>query len=236
MRCVADDAIYAEHSLHSIPHRMRVRRILSEIRSLSLRDVSYADIGCGGGSITQRIVEVLQPARAVAYDPNPGLIEDANRLFPGISFRVGSLTQTSWSGEMYGLVTCLETLEHVGDLERAVDNLLRMTAQVLFITVPIEIGLLGTAKFVGKTILGRKPLTDEHTGSSWAYLQALASGGDLAQFRTHMKGDHWISHTGFDYRRIDAILESRRVSFVARNRGWNRFYRILAQKSDGSRP
>jgi SAM-dependent methyltransferase len=226
--CVADDAIYTEHTLHSVPHRIRVFQVLSEIRNMSLKDFSYADVGCGGGSITQRIVQASYPARAVGYDANSDLIYAASRLFPQISFRVWSLSEEPL-GEIYDLVTCLETLEHVDDLERALNNLVRMTAGILLITVPIEIGLLGLAKFAVKAMLGRKPLTHEHAGSPFAYLKALATGADVSRFRVHMKGNHWVSHTGFNYRKIDAYLESRCLRFLARNRGWNRFYRISIQ-------
>jgi trans-aconitate methyltransferase len=230
--CVADDAIYTARTLHTIPHRIRVLQVLSEIRKMSLKGFSYADVGCGGGSITQRIVEASSPVKTVAYDANPDLINAASRLFPAISFRVWSLCENKPPNDTYDLVTCLETLEHVDNLKCALDNLLQMTARVLLITVPIEIGFIGSAKFVAKAVLGRKPLTDEHAGSPLAYLKALVTGSDISVFRVHLKGNHWMSHTGFDYRRIDACFESQRVNFVARNRGWNRFYRV--SKSKGS--
>jgi SAM-dependent methyltransferase len=228
--CVADDAIYTRRTLHSIPHRIRVWQVLSEIRSLSLTIDSYADVGCGGGSITQRVVEAACPAKTVGYDVNPDLLDAASRLFPQISFRVWNLSEKRPLDGTYDLVTCLETLEHVEDLEGALNNLLGMTAGILVITVPVEIGLFGLAKFVAKAVLGRKPLTDEHAGSPFAYLRVLATGGDISSFRVHIKGNYWVSHTGFDYRRIDAFLESQQVNFVARNRGWNRFYRVSIER------
>lgn len=136
------------------------------------------------------------------------------------------MTRSDSSGETYDLVTCLETLEHIEDFQGALTNLLKITAGTLLVTVPIELGLLGAAKFATKAVLGRRPLGDEHSGSPSAYLKTLLAGGDISHFRVRSNGGHWVSHTGFDYRRIDAFLESRHVNFVARNRGWNRFYRI----------
>jgi len=228
--CVADDAIYTGHNLQNVPHRIRVLQVLSEIRKMSLKDFSYADVGCGGGSITQRIVEASCPASSVGYDANSELIDAASRLFPLVSFRLWDLSGNQLPSEKYDLVTCLETLEHVDDLEGALDKLVQITAGTLLITVPIEIGPLGLAKFVGKTILGRKPLTDEHAGKPLAYVRALITGGDISPFRIHMKGTHWASHTGFDYRRIDAALKLRDLSFTAKNRGWNRFYRVSVDR------
>ena len=226
MSCVADDAIYTGHNLQNVPHRLRVLQVLSEIRRMSLQDFSYADVGCGGGSITQRIVEACCPARAVGYDANSDLIDAASRLFPQVSFRVWDLSGKQLLPERYDLVTCLETLEHVDDLEGALDKLIAITSGTLLITVPIEIGPLGLVKFIGKLILGKKPLTDEHRGTPFAYVKTLTTGGDISRFRIRMKDTHWLSHTGFDYRRIDASLKLRGLNFTASNRGWNRFYRV----------
>lgn len=142
-----------------------------------------------------------------------------------------SVTEKALPGEKYDLVTCLETLEHVEDLESALNNLLSMTASILFITVPIEVGLIGIAKFLAKWILGGKTLTEEHSGSSVSYLSALIMGSDISGFRTKSNNGHWVHHTGFDYRKIDRFLESQGVKFVAKNRGWNRFYKIMRGQS-----
>lgn len=231
---VADDSIYTGHSLHTIPHRIRVRLVISDLRNLALRNFSYADVGCGGGSITRRIVEAIRPSRAAWFDSNAELIDAASKLFPDISFRVWNLTGPAPFVETYDLVTCLETLEHIEDFQRALTNLLDMSAGILFITVPIELGLLGAAKFATKAILGRRPLGDEHSGSAWDYLKTVLSGGDVSCFRVRSSAGHWVSHTGFDYRRIDAFLGSRQVIVVARNRGWNRFYRISVHPKEST--
>lgn len=47
-RRTADDIIYTGHNLHSIPHRIRIRQVISEIRKLSFPGFSLADVGCGG--------------------------------------------------------------------------------------------------------------------------------------------------------------------------------------------
>jgi trans-aconitate methyltransferase len=223
---VADDSIYTSCSMHSLPHRVRVRQVISELRAVAPKNCSYADVGCGGGSITQRIVTAIRPSRSAGYDSNPELIDAAAKLFPDISFRLWNLTTNYLAAETYDLVTCLETLEHIEDYESALSNLLKITAGMLLITVPIELGLLGAAKFSAKAMLGRKPLSPEHSGSSLAYLRALLTGGDISHFRVRSDHGFFFSHTGFDYRKIDNFLESQHVDFEARNRGWNRFYRV----------
>jgi 2-polyprenyl-3-methyl-5-hydroxy-6-metoxy-1,4-benzoquinol methylase len=226
MKRVADDDIYTSCSVHSVPHRIRAKQVVSRLRKIAPKGVTYADVGCGGGSITQQIVEAIRPSRAVGYDCNADLLRDAAKLFSEISFRCWNLTGKDVPAETYDLVTCLETLEHVEDLKSGLSNLLKLTAGRLLITVPIELGLLGMAKFAAKTVLGRQPLGAEHCGTSLEYVKALLRGGDISRFRVRSNNGFWVSHTGFDYRKIDNLLASQGVKFVATNRGWNRFYQI----------
>ena len=220
-----DDLIYTSHALRTIPHRIRVRQVIAELRGMVSGEFTYADVGCGGGSITHRIVREVHPAKAFAFDCNTGLIDFASRIFPGISFHVWDLTKPNLRNGSYDLVTCLETLEHVEDLKAALRNLLAMTRKSLLITVPIELGVLGAAKFSAKAVMG-KALTEEHSGSRADYLRTLLTGGDISRFRVRSHNGRWLSHSGFDYRQIDRALESHGVNFVAKNRGWNRFYRV----------
>jgi trans-aconitate methyltransferase len=229
---VADDAIYTGFSLHTLPHRIRVRQVIRELRAVAPKGACYADVGCGGGSITERIREAIQPAHAAGYDSNSDLIETAAKIFPEISFRVWDLTQTSVPERTYDLVTCLETLEHIEDYQAALSNLLRISSGTLLITVPIELGLLGAAKFAAKALLGKKPLAEEHLGSTWGYLKATLSKGDISRFRVSSKNGFFVSHTGFDYRKIDLFLKTSGIGFIATNRGWNRFY--LVRRSIGN--
>lgn len=131
--------------------------------------------------------------------------------------------------EKFDVVTCLETAEHLPDLGSALSRILAITSKFLLITVPIEIGAVGIGKVVAKTLLGREVIGKERTGSRWQYLNRLLSGGDISSFRTNCHAGYWMSHTGFDYRRLDQYLHSLGVKFRATNRGWNRFYLIRPQ-------
>lgn len=135
----------------------------------------------------------------------------------------------------FDLVTCLETLEHVGDVQRALAALLRMTAKLLLITVPIEVGAIGIAKFAAKTILLRSTFNDELQGSRLLYFSSLLSGSRISQFRRPLS--HFSLHTGFDYRELEELLLSRKLCFEAGTHGWNRFYLIQSNASSpGKKP
>ncbi len=90
-------------------------------------------------------------------------------------------------------------------------------------TVPIEIGAIGTLKFLVKTLVYRYSLEELPGNISWKeYFCVLIKGGRISQFRDIRKG--WGTHFGFDYRDIDSLLELHSVRFRAVNKGTSRFY------------
>ena len=220
------DSIYTEYRLHTLPHRWRIRRIIRLLKRLCPSVRSYADVGCGDGFVTAQIADALQRKRCIGYDFNPEVLGLGKQRFPEITFRCWNFAKEPPHGEKYELVTCLETLEHVSDLKEAVRNLISITERYLVITVPVEIGPTGLAKFITKTFLGRETLSAEHQGSRLNYFCRLISGAAISHFRRHPENGHWRLHTGFDYRELDAIFNSEELKFRGYNRIWNRFYVI----------
>src|SRR5215469_11801488 len=106
------DSIYTEHSLHSLPHRWRVRQIIRLLKQLCPNIDSYADVGCGDGFVTAQIASGLQPKRCIGYDFNPEVLDLGKQRFPEISFRNWNFAKDPLPAEKHLLVTCLETLEH----------------------------------------------------------------------------------------------------------------------------
>lgn len=229
LRMSTTDSIYTDHSLHSLPHRWRIRQIVRLLKQVCANPSSYADVGCGDGFVTSQIARELRPQRCVGYDFNPEVLELGKQCSPEISFRYWNFATESLAGEKYELVTCLETLEHVSDMKGAVKNLLSITERYLLVTVPVEIGLLGLAKFSAKTLLGREIFSIEHQGSRLDYLCSLVSGAPISHFRRHPENGHWKLHTGFDYRELNDIFRCEKISFHDYNRVWNRFYVIEQQ-------
>jgi SAM-dependent methyltransferase len=228
-----DDAIYTCFGLQSLPHRIRIRQVISALRRLCFPGFTMADVGCGGGYVTEKLVSALRPGKAAGFDFNRDLISRASEMFPNISFHVWDVTRQRPPVEKYDIVTCLETLEHVLDYEVAISRILAITSKFLLITVPIEIGAVGIAKFAGKAAFGRDVITEEHVGSRYSYFRQLVSKGDISAFRKNCHAGHWLSHTGFDYRKIDEFLNFQSVKFNAKNRGWNRFYLIAPESRSG---
>jgi 2-polyprenyl-3-methyl-5-hydroxy-6-metoxy-1,4-benzoquinol methylase len=219
---------YKDRSLKNYPHRQRLKEIYAiiEREGLIYRDgITYSDIGCNDGYITNLIAKRLHAAAVYGFCHSEK-IEIGREKYPHIHFNHMELNEPADAGQ-YDFVTCFETLEHVGDLEMALDNLIRTTVKggILLITVPIEIGFKGVIKFIAKTIFYHYTL-DELPGERlfFKYLISLLSRGDISTFRNKRLG--WGTHFGFDYRTIDRYLESRGISYRAKNKVTTRFYII----------
>jgi SAM-dependent methyltransferase len=225
----ADHSLTYQGGIRNLPHRRRLRAIVAELERGGVRtSASFADVGCSNGYITALIRDALTPARTVGLDPVELNLERGRRAHPGIEFRTIDLNCPLPAGhEAFDLVTCFETLEHVGRLEQAVANLLQLTRPggTLLITVPIESGPRGLAKFLIKVAL-RYPLTElpPRPHRFWAYLGALVRNDSLAPFRDERDG--WGTHFGFDWREVERVLIDRRAQFHAWNDLTTRFIRV----------
>ncbi len=218
---------YRIWSLRNLPHQVRFRRILTICDSAFLNRSTYADFGCSNGYLTDIIARRYEFDSASGYDSNAANVNVARSKYGNVTFHTCDLILPTTLQQRYDAVSCFETLEHVGDPDAALQNLLAVTAKggVLVISVPIEIGAIGLLKFSVKMALGYS--LDELTsapGARWRYLWHLLRG-KVAQYRV-IRREGWGTHFGFDYRRIDAGLKALQVTFKASNYGTTRFYVI----------
>ena len=222
--------IYKGGSLKNWPHRRRLKEIESIVcREKTGRhgDLTYADVGCGTGFLTRMVADRLEPAEVHGFDHSEHL-EIAREKNPSYIFEFLELNDPADVGR-FDFVTCFETIEHVGNPASALNNLLGMTKKggTLLLTVPIETGPVGLAKFLVKTIFFKYRLDElSYTNKKLygKYLWSLLSFGDIGKFRDERFG--WGTHFGFDYRLVDDFLKSRKVDFRARNVTTTRFYVI----------
>ena len=134
--------IYMDRSLKNWPHRQRLKEIPSVIRREGLaenRDLAYADFGCGTGFVTNIVADVLKHAKVHGFDHSEHL-EVAKEKYPSFEFGFFELNEQSDIGN-FDFVSCFETLEHVGNFETALSNVLNATIKggTLLLTAHIEI-------------------------------------------------------------------------------------------------
>jgi len=203
---------FDSRGIRAFPHRLRLGRLLRQMGRYDFSTGSYADVGCGDGYVTSQVMRVTRATGCSAMDSDADLLRDGEKSYLDIHFTQLNLNQETKAGTPYDFVTCFETLEHVMNLPVAVKNLLGFTKPggTLLLTVPIEIGAIGTAKFVAKTVLWGDRLTEAFAprpNMYRQYLKALVLDNGIHEFREPGNPlGYWPGHWGFDYRRVDALL------------------------------
>ena len=222
------DLTYTDGKLKNLPHRFRLKSIFRVIEKEGLKtkkDLTYADIGCSNGFLTNLVARYVNPSMTMGFGHGEEQLEKGREKFPHIEFDFFELNEPTDVGK-FDFVSCFETLEHVGDLDVAIENLINTTTHgggTLLITVPIEVGLIGTFKFLLKTKFYKYNL-DELPGENlyFRYLKTLLANGDLSAFRDDRNG--WGTHFGFDYRLVTEKLSALNVDFQSFKKGTTKFY------------
>ena len=199
------EAMYRRHNLVSAFHRRRLAAIYKVFEAHVPNTArTWADFGCASGYL----IEWLQPRtskrfrRIVGFDHNPDLVRLGNeKRIPQCEFRFHEMNRDSGTAERFDLVTCFETLEHVGNIPAAVYNLYNHCKQggLIVVTMPVETGWVGLAKFAARALVRRNPY-----GSFFAkkrirsYVWRLVTNGPIQDFREPSHG--YGPHLGFDFR------------------------------------
>jgi len=114
---------YKVKSVRNAPHISRLKNILSFLDSNpNICGKSYCDVGCSNGYITNIIMKRYRLSDVVGFDHSKDNLKVARKLYSAISFRNIDLNHSIVSNKKFNLVTCFETLEHVGNVECAQEH------------------------------------------------------------------------------------------------------------------
>lgn len=209
----AHEATYKHWSLTSLVHRVRLRSILRLFADTGMTNGKWADFGCSNGYIIQ-VVSSRFPGMFSAihgYDHSEPLLEMARaKKLSNVEFLQVDLNQPVPAAKRYDVVSCFETLEHVGNLPEAFANLFAHVTRggLLLIAVPVEVGSIGALKYLGRMIVRRRPYAGFFSNRTayLGYLRALILDDDLSRFRKPARSG-WGPHLGFDYRQLRDYIE-----------------------------
>jgi ubiquinone/menaquinone biosynthesis C-methylase UbiE len=130
-------------STSCIARYMVTKSILNTLNKYAFK--TFADIG-GAEGYTANLVKKLFNARVISTDLSENACEMAKKIFD-IQAIPADIHKLPFSDQEFEIVLCSETIEHVTDYKKAISELLRITKNVLVITVPHE-----TEEIVAKNI------------------------------------------------------------------------------------
>lgn len=201
---------YKEFRIKNIPHMLRKRIIIRHLPRVFGEPINrFIDVGCSNGYLTNLISLHSEASNVLGLDHNESNLAVASKAYPAITFRsidLNAVLPSSLSGlDGVDLITCFETLEHVGDPSQALHTLRDMgqDGTIVFVTVPIESGFIGLIKFTLKTVLYRYSMAELNLSFAQkvSYFRDLCLGRRLAKYRDKRSG--WGTHFGFEYREIE---------------------------------
>jgi 2-polyprenyl-3-methyl-5-hydroxy-6-metoxy-1,4-benzoquinol methylase len=223
---------YRHFSLRNIPHIARLRSIEKAVEKFQQHSVDrYYDVGCSNGYITHRVAKLLSAKKVTGWDHSEENLRNAAEQYPDYEFEYINLNVHRQITTTADFVTCFETIEHVGDIQAAIDNIDQMTSEkgIILYTVPIESGYLGSLKYLLKTKIFGYTLDEvtQDRNKSKQYEKSLFRGEDISIYRDDRDG--WGTHFGFDYRSLEKILVAKYKNINRWTVGTSRF--ILIKKS-----
>lgn len=101
---------------------------------------SVLDVGCGEGVVTERWARRLGAGRVVGLDlDDPGLRAHwSTRTRPNLEFLAGQAGELPFRRDEFDLVAAIESLEHVPDPARTLEEMARVARRHLLVSVPRE--------------------------------------------------------------------------------------------------
>lgn len=135
-------------STSCIARYMVTKSILNAINKYNFK--TFIDIG-GAEGYTANLVRKLFNAQVKSTDLSENACKMANTIF-GIDAIHADIHNLPFENNEFDVILCSETIEHVTDYKKAITELLRITKNVLIITVPHE-----SEEMVAQTIKDKVP-------------------------------------------------------------------------------
>lgn len=117
----------------------RFRSTLDDLLALAAPD-SVLDVGCGEGVLTEAWARRLSEGRVVGLDlEDEGLRSEwAARTRPNLQFVAGEAAALPFDADEFALVAAIESLEHVSEPRRVLDEMSRVARSHVLVSVPRE--------------------------------------------------------------------------------------------------
>ena len=111
--------IFPENIEKDDPRVQAILKFLGDIEGKKILDV-----GCGKGRFSKILVD--KKAVVTGIDLSDKLLEVAKKNIEDVNFVIGSTTNLKFQDNLFDCIICIETLEHVPDTKKAVEEMLRV--------------------------------------------------------------------------------------------------------------
>lgn len=129
------------HSANKIEKKLMDNFFAKIIRILNGRRINpkaILEAGCGEGHVTGYLANLFKDAKIKGFDVSETVIEKAKNNFPEIEFEKNNIYKTGEDDGKFDLVVACEVLEHLEKPEKALEELRRVSAKYILISVPRE--------------------------------------------------------------------------------------------------
>lgn len=149
-----------------------------------LAGISYQTVleaGCGEGHVSNFLYKNKKGVQFDAFDVSEKVIRQAQKDYPHIHFRTGSIYDIDCEDNTYDLVVASEVLEHLEEPQKALEELFRVSKKYVFISVPNEPiwRILNMLRGKYWRNLGNTPGHVNHWGKH-TFMEQFVSGGGVA--------------------------------------------------------
>ena len=128
-----------------------------------LAPTSVLDVGCGEGVVTERLAQLLAPAKVLGVDAAEHLSEEwGARSAPNLSFAAGSAYDLPFADGSFDLVCAIEVLEHLERPRDAIAEMRRVAGRALLLSVPDEPSWRISHMLAGKNVRAARQHAGPH--------------------------------------------------------------------------
>jgi 2-polyprenyl-3-methyl-5-hydroxy-6-metoxy-1,4-benzoquinol methylase len=208
---------YKYKGIPGIIHRSRLQKILDVFEKVKIGPAGkLADFGCSNGYIIALLKERFFNGgnwNFYGFDHSePLLVQAREKNLKNCEFHrleLNSINANHWDGA-FDIVTCFETLEHVGNYHNALVNLYKFCkpgGKIIF-SIPNEKDVPGLIKYFGRKILRRDAYKDFfNEQNEIRYVWHLLLNKPLGEFRKkNLPG--WGEHLGFDWKLFEQFINN----------------------------
>lgn len=107
-------------------HNRKLNQVLKLLPKQSGKTIKVLDIGCNSALLTSAVAKALKKSRVTGLDSYKEAIVFARSKYPNINFVVADAHKLPFKNNSFDLVICTETLEHVVDPKKALEEMVRI--------------------------------------------------------------------------------------------------------------